>query len=99
MGQRIDTLFIETIEFIAIAGFLTKEEKLPYVKVAIRKVDTLKVLLMVLWETKSIDNKKYITLSMKIEEIGKMLGGWSGQLTKALQQVQGKQNSPKKGEK
>ena len=47
---------------------------------------------MVLWETKSIDNKKYINLSLKIDEIGKMLGGWSGQLTK--------QNSPKKqGEK
>ncbi|MBI1755297.1 hypothetical protein HY250_01880 [Candidatus Azambacteria bacterium] len=47
---------------------------------------------MVLWESKSLDNKKYIALSMKINEIGKMLGGWSGQLTK--------QNSPEKmGEK
>ena len=99
LGHRIDTLFVEIIEFIAIACFLSKEEKLPYVKVAIRKTDTLKVLLMVLWETKSIDNKKYIALSMKMEEVGKMLGGWSGQLTKALQQVQDKQNSPKKGEK
>ena len=92
MGERIDDLFIEIIEFIAIASFLSKEEKLPYVKVAIRKVDTLKILLMVLWETKSLDNKKYIALSMKIEEIGKMLGGWRGQLQK--------QNSPAKaGEK
>ena len=47
---------------------------------------------MVLWETKSIDGKKYIALSLQIEEIGKMLGGWSGQIIK--------QNSPKKlGEK
>jgi len=47
---------------------------------------------MVLWETKSIDNKKYIALSVKIDEIGKMLGGWNGQLSK--------QNSPTKaGEK
>ncbi|OGF69338.1 hypothetical protein A3C73_01865 [Candidatus Giovannonibacteria bacterium RIFCSPHIGHO2_02_FULL_44_11] len=92
LGERIDDLFIEIIEFIAIASFLSKEEKLPYVKVAIRKVDTLKILLMVLWETKSLDNKKYIALSMKIEEIGKMLGGWRGQLQK--------QNSPAKaGEK
>ncbi len=44
-----------------------------------------------LWETKSIDNKKYIALSVKIDEIGKMLGGWNGQLQK--------QNSPGKGEK
>lgn len=35
-----------------------------------------------LWETKSLDNKKYIALSEKIDEIGRMLGGWNGQLTK-----------------
>ena len=99
LGERIDNLFIEIIEFIAIASFLSKEEKLPYVKVAIRKVDTLKVLLMVLWETKSLDNKKYIALSMKMEEIGRRLGGWSGQITKSFEQARDKQNSPKAGEK
>ncbi len=92
LGQRIDTLFVETIEAISIATFLSKEEKQPYVRHAIRKVDTLKILLMVLWETKSLDDKKYIALSLLIEEIGKMLGGWSGQIQK--------QNSPAKaGEK
>ncbi|MDD5050377.1 MAG: hypothetical protein PHV93_01365 [Candidatus Pacebacteria bacterium] len=55
---------------------------------------------MVLWETKSIDNKKYIALSLKIEEIGKMLGGWSGQLSKSLDNARDKRNSPTKvGEK
>lgn len=68
-----------------------REEKIPYVRTAIRKTDTLKILLMVLWETKSLDDKKYIALSVKIDEIGRMLGGWSGQLVK--------QNSPVKGEK
>ena len=86
LGQKIDTLFIEVIEGIAIATFLSREEKHPWVRLAIRKVDTLKILLMVLWEAKSIDNKKYVALSVKVEEIGKMLGGWSGQLAK--------QNSP-----
>ncbi|MFA6797534.1 MAG: four helix bundle protein [Candidatus Paceibacterota bacterium] len=70
------------MEYIAIASFLSKEEKQPYIKVAIRKIDTLRVLLMILWETKSIDNKKYSVLSIKIEEIGKMLGGWNGQIIK-----------------
>lgn len=93
LGQKIDALFIEIIEGIAIAGFLSKEEKQPWVRLAIRKTDTLKVLLMVLWETKSLSDKRYIALSLKIEEIGKMLGGWNGQLLK--------QNSPTKeaGEK
>jgi hypothetical protein len=37
---------------------------------------------MILWETKSLDEKKYIALSIKLDEIGKMLGGWRGQLQK-----------------
>jgi len=37
---------------------------------------------MILWETKSYDNKKYINLSIKLDEIGKNLGGWSGQIIK-----------------
>ena len=82
LGQRIDDLFIETIESVSIAGFLSPQEKLPYIRLAIRKWDTLKILVMLLWETKSLDNKKYILLSVPVDEIGKRLGGWSGQITK-----------------
>jgi hypothetical protein len=93
LGLRIDTLFVESMEAISVASFMQREEKLPWVKLAIRKIDTAKVMLMVLWETKSLDNKKYIALSLELEETGKMLGGWNGQLSK--------QNSPavKAGEK
>jgi hypothetical protein len=74
------------IEAISVATFLDKTEKLPWVRLSIRKLDTIKILLLILWETKSLDDKKYIHLSKPLEEIGKMLGGWNGQLTK--------QNSP-----
>lgn len=70
------------MEAIAVASFLAKEEKQACVRQAIRKVDTLKVLLMVLWETKSLDTKKYIALSEKLDEIGRMLGGWHNQILK-----------------
>ncbi len=86
LGTRVDTLFVETMEAIAVASFLSRAEKQPYVRLAIRKLDTLKVFLSVLWETKSLDNKKYAALSVPIEEVGRMLGGWNGQLSK--------QNSP-----
>lgn len=81
-GQKVDTLFCETIEALAIAGFLTKEEKLPWVKLAIRKVNTIAVFLLILWEAGSLNDKKYITISVKVDEMGKMLGGWQGQLIK-----------------
>ena len=70
------------MEAIAGATFLSKGEKQPWVRLAIRKLDILKVLLLVLWETKSFDTKKYAALSVPLEEVGKMLGGWNGQLTK-----------------
>ncbi len=76
LGGKIDALFVETIEAVASATFLNKTEKQPWVRLAIRKLDTLKILLLVLWETRSLDTKKYAVLSLPLEEIGKMLGGW-----------------------
>ena len=81
IGTRIDLLFVEIIEASSSAIFLTREEKIPWVRLALRKLDTLKVLLMILWETKSLETKKYVALSEKLDEVGRMLGGWNGQLT------------------
>lgn len=74
------------MEAVSAGAFLPRDQKLPYVRLAIRKQDTLKLLLMVLWETKSLDTTKYGAVSTQMDEIGKMLGGWNGQLLK--------QNSP-----
>ena len=82
LGRRIDDLFVKTIEMMATAAFLPCEEKMPFVRAAIRKIDTVKLLLSLLWETKTLDNKKFIALSVPLEEIGKMTGGWYGQLIK-----------------
>jgi len=86
VGEKIDTLFIEIIEAVSGAAYLPKDKKLPYISLAIRKLNTLTLLLMILWETQSLRDKKYIALSTKIDEAGKMLGGWMGQINK--------QNSP-----
>lgn len=86
LGIKVDSIFVDTIEAIAWASFLPREEKVATVRLATRKVDTLKILLMVLWENKSLEDNKFIALSAELEEIGRMLGGWLGQLKK--------QNSP-----
>lgn len=93
LGSRIDTLFITIIEVVAAASFLPRQEKVPYVQTAIRKLDALKILLMILWETKSLDNKKYLAIAEPLTEIGRMLGGWNGQLVKVNRE---QQNSPPK---
>jgi len=88
LGVKIDILITNVIEEISNASFSTREEKQIYIKIAIRKIDVAKIFLMILWETKSLDNNKYLDISEKIMEIGRMLGGWNGQLIK--------QNSPTK---
>ena len=95
LGVKIDKLFVEIIEATSIAGFLSKDEKQPWIRLAVRKTDTLKIMFMILWETGSIDDKKYITLSLKIDNFGKDLGGWNGQVTKYLQEKGEKQNLAK----
>ena len=89
LGNKIDKLFLEIVEAIVTGTFLQKEDKIPYIRLAIRKLDTLKIFLMILWEIKAIENKRYILLSEPLEEVGRMLGGWhNSQVTK--------QNSPHK---
>jgi hypothetical protein len=48
--------------------------------ISISKIDLVKLLLQLSWEIKAMDNKKYIHLSERFAEIGKMLGGWKKQL-------------------
>ncbi len=82
LGVKIDALIIEIGGLFFTAGRLPKEQKLPYLQKAGLKLDTLKFLLQIAWEIKSLDNKKYIALSEKLNEIGKMLGGWQRQSEK-----------------
>src|SRR3989344_7413984 len=70
LGIKIDKLFVDIIEAVFTAGYLSKEKKLPWVKLAIQKTDILKIILMILWEMGSLDNKKYIDASEKIESFG-----------------------------
>ena len=86
LGEKVDNLFIEIMEAVSGAAYLSKDKKLPYIGLAIRKLNTVTLLLMILWETKSLRDKKYIALSTQLDDVGKMLGGWQGQLQK--------QNSP-----
>jgi len=76
LGGKIDSLFIEIIELLFVASYLGKQEKLPYLQKAIRKLDVLKFFFQVSWEIKALDNKKYISISERLNEIGRMLGGW-----------------------
>lgn len=79
LGEKIDAVFADTIEFVFIASYASGERKGLALGKATAKLDLLKFFLQISWEIKALDNKKYIALSEPLSEIGKMLGGWSRQ--------------------
>lgn len=76
LGTKIDRSVIETAELLFIASYLGKEQKLPYLQKANARLDVAKFFLQILWDVGALDNQKYILLSEKLDEVGKMLGGW-----------------------
>ena len=80
IGSKIDTLFLEAIEYAFVASYTNVAEKQPFINKSIVRVDLIKLLLQLSWEIKALDNNKYIVLSERFVEIGKMLGGWKKQL-------------------
>lgn len=76
LGDKIDSLLLEIIELVVSGSYSDKLEKLIFLKRASFKLDLLKFFLQLAWEIKVLDNKKYILLSERLDEIGKMLGGW-----------------------
>ena len=76
LGQKIDALFLEVVENILKAGYSNKAEKQIFLKRTSVKLDLLKFFLQIAWKISSLENKKYIGISEKLDEIGRMLGGW-----------------------
>ena len=76
LGLKIESLFIEIIQNIFTASRKPRDSKLVYLARASDSLDILKFLLQILWEMNVIDNRKYISLSNPLDEVGRMLGGW-----------------------
>jgi hypothetical protein len=93
LGGRIDGLFLETLEYAVTAQYLKKDKKLVWIVKASSKLDMLKFFLRLAWEIKALDNKKYITLSEKLDEAGRQLGGWLASIRRSGQKPTQKQNS------
>ena len=76
LGQKIDCLILEILALLLKAVHSPKDEKLQSLMDADTKINLLKILVRLTNEIKSLDNKKYIILEEKLQEIGRMAGGW-----------------------
>ncbi len=80
IGVRIENRFLDLLELTYTAYFTPKESKSAKITECILMLDTLKFLVSVSWEAKAISNKNYEDLADKLNETGKMLGGWKKSL-------------------
>lgn len=76
LGKRCEEYLLSFLELILLAVGLQKIQKLKILEEANSKFDVLKILFRLTRELKMLDNKKYLSLEEKAQEIGRMLGGW-----------------------
>jgi hypothetical protein len=74
--ERSENTILDIIEGILAASEAYKIEKLPILKNVSVKLNLLRVFFRLAKDAKIIDIRKYMILEEKIDEIGRMLGGW-----------------------
>jgi hypothetical protein len=82
IGARIENKFLDLLELAYIAYFSKKENKAEKISECIFLLDTLKFIVSVAWDAKLVSNKQYEEIALKLEEVGRMLGGWKNKLEK-----------------
>ena len=82
LDTKIDTIFIELIELLVLAGYANRDQKLMFITRAIGKTDLLKYFLQLIWEMKLFGDPEYLSVAAPLNEVGKQLGGWRRQLTR-----------------
>lgn len=80
LGSRIENKFLDILEVAYIAYFTDRDKKMEKIVECILILDLLKFLILVAWEGKLISNGNCKDLAIKLEEIGKMFGGWKKNL-------------------
>jgi len=76
LGKKIDILIIEILDNFLQAAYSAREKKIDLLEIADTKINLLKTLIRLANEVQALNNNKYLLLQEKLQEIGKMTGGW-----------------------
>src|SRR3989344_5322052 len=80
MGERIENKFLDLLELSYTAYFTPKDKKMEKIAECVLVLDILKFLISITWVAKLISHKQYEEMAIKLDEVGKMLGGWKKSL-------------------
>ncbi|MFA5248136.1 MAG: four helix bundle protein [Patescibacteria group bacterium] len=76
LGGKIENYFLELLENIFTTIYLPREKKFFQLSLAIINLDSVKFFFQLSWENKCLSNERYAELSEKLNEVGRILGGW-----------------------
>ncbi|OHA18583.1 MAG: hypothetical protein A2664_03010 [Candidatus Taylorbacteria bacterium RIFCSPHIGHO2_01_FULL_46_22b] len=74
--QKCEELLLEVLEGILLASQIGKAEKVPILEKTSLKLNFLRVFVRLAKDVKAIDGKRYVSIEVSLDEIGRMLGGW-----------------------
>jgi hypothetical protein len=80
LWQRLENSTLEVLEGILRASSMTKSEKLPVLEEVSHNLNVTRVFIRLAKDTEIIDFPKYENLQNRVDEIGRMLGGWIKQV-------------------
>jgi hypothetical protein len=80
IGSRIENKLLDLLELSYLAYFTERDRKAEKVSECILVLDTLKFLVSVAWEGRLISNQHCEAVALKLDEVGKMFGGWKRSL-------------------
>ena len=76
IGLRIENKFLDLLEISYTAYFTQKTDKAEKISDCIFILDVIKFLISTAWEGKILTHRQYGEIALKLDEVGKMLGGW-----------------------
>jgi len=76
LGEKLQKTTLDLIELFIAASYVDRTKKSSYLEKATVKLDLLKILIRLSNEIKATPTKKYLFLEEKLQEVGRMLGGW-----------------------
>ena len=76
IGGRIDALLLDLLECLRVVTYTRMNEKPIVLARAINTVDSVRFFVQITQEAKLISNTHFEELGVRVEEIGRMIGGW-----------------------
>lgn len=76
LGEKAEKTTLDLMELLIAANYTQREKKIASLDQAAVKLDLLKTLIRLAENIKAISTKKYLLLEEKLQETGRMLGGW-----------------------